>query len=47
MLRGPVGLAAGLDKDGEAIEAWLSENEARATADAAHNSAERAEPLCV
>jgi len=30
----------------EAIEAWLSENEVRATADAAHNAAESAEPLC-
>lgn len=31
----------------EAIEAWFSENETRATADAAHNAAESAEPLCV
>ncbi len=30
----------------EAIEAWFSENEARATADAAHNAAESAQPLC-
>ncbi len=31
----------------EATEAWLSENEARGTADAAHNAAEGAEPLHV
>ena len=31
----------------EAIETWLSENEARATANAAHNAYEGAEPLCV
>lgn len=29
----------------EAIEAWFSENEARATANAAHNAAEGPEPL--
>ena len=31
----------------EAIETWLSENEARATADAAHQATECAEPLQV
>jgi len=31
----------------DAIEAWFSENEARATADTAHNAAEGAEPLYV
>ena len=30
----------------EAIEAWFSENEARATANAAHSATESAEPLC-
>lgn len=29
----------------EAIETWLAENEARATADVAHNAVEGAEPL--
>ena len=31
----------------EAIEAWLSENEERATAEAAHKATEGAEPLHV
>ena len=31
----------------EAIETWLAENEERATADAAHNAVEGAEPLHV
>jgi excisionase family DNA binding protein len=31
----------------EAIETWLAENEARTTADAAHNAVEGAEPLHV